>query len=375
MSHSTSLQGTLAVTTRGQPPLVATALHQHVLGNDTANFIATLSFDGRYFCACDTDDERWYAWDVSTQTMRNHAVAHDGKGECICPMTRTTRRALSEQCPVRAHACCISAVTVSEGQLIATGDEGGKAIIWDAATGKAIHVLQHTQNDYRKISAVSFTCDQSKLVTACNDMSFCMWDVVTGAQIWMMPRAHRSSLRCVACSPTSSTTFITVGWGPNTTGDLKMWDIQTQQLIRAFTGAVFGIYSPDGQRIATVNHGVGALVFILDATNGQHFLTLRGAAATRVRCGCFSPDSKQFAVGNSNGFVSIWDWQMSIAHVRHVISLGGPGFCPTLSVTWGRNWVNDTQAATAFAMGQHPRLGSKSMVSMLDDGVNPLNPK
>ena len=40
---------------------------------------------------------------------------------------------------------------------------------------------------------------------------------------------------------------------------------------------------------------------------------------------------------------------------------------PALSVTWGRDWVRDTQRAMAFAMGQHPRLGVDSLVQALDE--------
>ena len=42
---------------------------------------------------------------------------------------------------------------------------------------------------------------------------------------------------------------------------------------------------------------------------------------------------------------------------------------PVLSVTWGRDWVRDTQRAMAFAMGQHPRLGAGSKVLELEVGV------
>jgi hypothetical protein len=38
-------------------------------------------------------------------------------------------------------------------------------------------------------------------------------------------------------------------------------------------------------------------------------------------------------------------------------------------VSWGRDWVQDTQKEVAFAMGQHPRLGELSRVLALDAGV------
>ena len=38
-------------------------------------------------------------------------------------------------------------------------------------------------------------------------------------------------------------------------------------------------------------------------------------------------------------------------------------------MSWGRDWVQDTQRAMAFAMGHHPRLGGGSQVLDLEVGV------
>jgi hypothetical protein len=38
-------------------------------------------------------------------------------------------------------------------------------------------------------------------------------------------------------------------------------------------------------------------------------------------------------------------------------------------MSWGRDWVQDTQKAVAFAMGHHPRLGGGSQVLELEVGV------
>ena len=40
------------------------------------------------------------------------------------------------------------------------------------------------------------------------------------------------------------------------------------------------------------------------------------------------------------------------------------------SVSWGRDWVRDEkEKSVAFAMGHHPRLGERSEVLVLDEGV------
>jgi WD40 repeat protein len=372
MSVYASLQGTLTVVTKGHPPFVATALTQHVLGHETGNFITAITKGGRIFCACDTRDDCWYTWDLATKNMLNHSMAHDGTGACLCPVTRAIRRSVAETCPVQAHIDFISVVAFSrDGQLVASGDDGGKVIIWGASSAEAMHVLSHTQEPpLCMVSSVSFSSNGLQLVTGCYDQSFCVWDTVTGTQLWKTLFAHDSSLLCVDCSPTNPATFLSVGSGPDDRADLKVWDIQTQQLIRAFPGAVFGAYSPDGRRIATVNGIRRAHVVILDATHGRRLFTLGGHDASEVTCGCFSPDGKQFALGTDNGDVRIWGMRKSTAHFHNVLSLGGPKHAPTLSVSWERDWFGDTQAAMAFAMGHHPRLGARSRVIGLDAGVN-----
>ena len=56
-------------------------------------------------------------------------------------------------------------------------------------------------------------------------------------------------------------------------------------------------------------------------------------------------------------------WDSSTGELLRTIKIGGPVY----SVAWGRHWVRGMQ--TAFAMGQHPRLGEGSRVLDLEAGV------
>ncbi|KAJ1486200.1 WD40-repeat-containing domain protein [Baffinella frigidus] len=304
--------------------------------------------------------------------MRSSGVIHDGEGACLCPSTRTSRRAISDECPVIAHTEQTTAITFSKcGQLIASGDAGGAVIVWHTETGDVCSTLQHAQGNDNAVSSISFTCDGSQLVTACYDMSFCLWETVTGARLWHLPFAHSSSLVCIDCSPTDASSFITVGSGFTGVADLKVWDIQAQQIANSFTGAVFCKFSPDGLRIATVGGFTLAHVFLLDSINGLHTMMLEGSITRTVTCGAFSPNGEHFAVGTSFGDVHLWGvGQLAPIHLS-VIPLGvGFFFSKNLSMAWERNWQRDTRMATAFAMGYHPRLGAGSMVQGLDAGVH-----
>jgi len=59
-------------------------------------------------------------------------------------------------------------------------------------------------------------------------------------------------------------------------------------------------------------------------------------------------------------------WDSSTGALLRTIALGR---VVVTSVSWGRDWVQDTQKEVAFAMGQHPRLGELSRVLALDAGV------
>ena len=56
-------------------------------------------------------------------------------------------------------------------------------------------------------------------------------------------------------------------------------------------------------------------------------------------------------------------WDSSTGALLRTIELGGS----IGSVSWGRDWVQDTQRGVAFAMGHHPRLGAESQVLGLDE--------
>ena len=58
-------------------------------------------------------------------------------------------------------------------------------------------------------------------------------------------------------------------------------------------------------------------------------------------------------------------WDSSTGALLNTVLIGSV----VHSVSWGRDWVQETERAMAFAMGQHPRLGPGSQVLELEVGV------
>ena len=75
----------------------------------------------------------------------------------------------------------------------------------------------------------------------------------------------------------------------------------------------------------------------------------------------FSVDGSKLATGSDDGTCKVWD--SSTGALLRTIELG----FLNCTLSWGRDWVQDTQRGVAFAMGHHPRLGAGSQVLGLDE--------
>ena len=102
---------------------------------------------------------------------------------------------------------------------------------------------------------------------------------------------------------------------------------------------------------------------MVDAETGTLQLTLVGHQRT-VYAACFSvDDGSKLASASEDGTCKVWD--SSTGALLRTINVGDR----ILAVSWGRDWVWDTQGGVAFAMGHHQRLGERSRVLALDAGV------
>ena len=141
---------------------------------------------------------------------------------------------------------------------------------------------------------------------------------------------------------------------------VQQWDVGTGQLCKTFTGRYFCQFSPDGRTIATASNLCD--VFLLDAESGELRLCLVGNESS-VNDISWSPDGSKLASGSDDNTCKVWD--SSTGALLRTIQLEGPCWF----LWWGRDWVQATQRAMAFAMGHHPKLGGGSRVRELELGV------
>ena len=315
-----------------------------------------MSPSGR-FVASVGGEENWMLLDAAHGAERMAGAKHDGTGACVCQVDERGHRVLQAECPEVAHIAGQRALAFSPcGQRFATGDVDGVVILWDAETERA---EQRMQAGPEMVWYLSFTADGARLACASGDGEIHVWDATTGALLRTWD--GEDTVTWVQFSPVNSSIVATVSLG-----EVTLWDVDSGETLNTFMGCEFGfaVFSPDGRTIATASDANDLL--LVDAATGTVRLTLVGHQGL-LSAACFSvDDGSKLASASEDGTCKVWD--SSTGALLRTIIVGdlirGPN-----AVSWGRDWVRDTQRGVAFAMGHHPRLGEGSRVLALDAGV------
>ncbi len=143
-----------------------------------------------------------------------------------------------------------------DGRVLATGSYDLTARLWNASTGRLLHVLPHKGH----VVEETFSRDSKTLVTASSDGAAYVWDVATG---------------------------------------------QRQLLLVGSTGGIAAAsISPDGSEIATGS--ADRLARIYYASDGRLLAPL-GGSANAVTTVSFDPSGRSIVTGSSDGTARLWD--------------------------------------------------------------------
>jgi WD40 repeat protein len=182
-------------------------------------------------------------------------------------LRQALEKARLNQPPLTAHSGVVNTAAFSpDGHYFVTSSNDGTAIIWEAATGKAMQTLKgHTE----WVTRATFSPDGHYVVTVSNDSTVRVWEVQTGKEL------------------------VNISGQPPGKGISN---------VAAFNSAVF---SPDGRYILTAsldNTGKVWEVNPADST-GQEVATLRGHSA-RIIQATFSPDGRYIVTAASDNRAS-----------------------------------------------------------------------
>jgi WD40 repeat protein len=182
-----------------------------------------------------------------------------------------------------------------DGSVLASGHLDGRLLLWDAETGAQIAALAPASDRQPSVNDLAFSPDGSRLVSASSGAAK-VWDLQTDRVIRRF--AHADAVSSVAFSPDGA--LVATG---SEDGSVRIWELEGERVIvlAGHQGAVNSVqFSPDGTRVATSSQD--QTIRLWDVETGREVLILRGNTSS-VGDAAFSPDGVHLASAGYDGTV------------------------------------------------------------------------
>lgn len=207
----------------------------------------------------------------------------------------------------RGHVACFA--FSSDGRCLVTGDYE-VARIWDIPAGSVRMTLRGHK---LWVTSVSYSPDETRILTVSNDLTARIWDVASGAEVLTF-RGHANVIAAGTFSPDAARVMTYSHYDP-----LRVWDAKTgaeRFVLKTLQGGVVdAAFSPSGDLIVTASSKIGV---IWDAFDGTRVLELQGHEKAITRA-LFTADGLAVITASEDGSIRLWDAESG----RPVAVLGG----------------------------------------------------
>jgi WD40 repeat protein/serine/threonine protein kinase len=208
---------------------------------------------------------------------------------------------------VDGHSAPVIAVALSlDGRQLATAAADGTAMIWPVNLSESAtrltapaHILTgHTA----EVTDVLFSPDGALIATAGRDDVIKLWDAASGAEIVTLA-GHEGSVRDIAFSPDGAELFSAAS-----DNSARIWTVSSgaeRLVLNGHSDRLTDLaLSPDGSRLATASWD--GTIRLWDTASGSELLGFPGDSA-RVYAVAFSPDGRWLAGGGTDAVITVWD--------------------------------------------------------------------
>ena len=201
---------------------------------------------------------------------------------------------------LKGHTSAINSSSFSsDGKYVVTASGDGIAIIWDVSSGKQLNVLKgHT----RHISRGSFSADGKYIITSSGDGTSRIWEVASGKELHKL-KGNTSKINSASFS--SNGKLVVTGSDDSTA---RIWDVSTGKEFHKLQGHTGMVYAPsfssDMKYILTAS--LDSTARIWDVFSGKELHNLKGHKSW-ISSASFSPDGKYVVTASADSTTRIWD--------------------------------------------------------------------